>query len=97
MNTHPRHPELSPTTQAAEGLARRRWSVAEIEEMVAKGIFAEDDHFELIGGEIVPLQPKGARHEAVKIALNRFFQRTAPDTIEVAQETTLRLDKDSFV
>ena len=97
MNHHPRHPELSPTTQAAEGLARRRWSVAEIDDMVAKGIFAEDERFELIGGEIVPMQSKGARHEAAKIALNRFFQRKAPDTLEVAQATTLRLDTDTFV
>ena len=48
-----------------------------------------------------PATPKSRRNKPikklVKIALNRFFQRTAPDTIEVAQETTLRLDKDSFV
>jgi len=45
----------------------------------------------------VPMSPKGARHELVKIALNRFFQRTAPDHLEIAPETTLSLDKDSFV
>jgi Uma2 family endonuclease len=97
MNEHLRPASLPGTTQAAEGLPRRRWSVAEIEEMVAKGIIAEDERFELIGGEVVPKSPKGARHEFVKIALNRFFQRTAPDHIEIAPETTLRLDKDSFV
>ena len=85
------------TTQAAEGLPRRRWSVAEIEEMVAKDIIAEDERFELIGGEVVPMSPKGARHEMVKIALNRFFQRAAPEHLEIAPETTLRLDKDTFV
>jgi Uma2 family endonuclease len=29
--------------------------------------------------------------------LNRFFQRAAPDHLEIAPETTLRLDKDTFV
>ena len=97
MNDHLRPAPFPPTTQAAEGLPRRRWSVAEIEAMVAKGIIAEDERFELIGGEVVPMSPKGARHELVKIALNRFFQRVAPDHLEIAPETTLRLDKDSFV
>ena len=97
MNTHPRHPELFPATQAAEGLARRRWSVSEIEDMIAKGIIDEHERFELIGGEVVPMQSKGARHEAAKIALNRFFQRAAPEHLEIAPETTLHLDKDTFV
>jgi len=97
MNEHLRPAPFPATTQAAEGLPRRRWSVAEIEAMVAKGIIAEDERFELIGGEVVPMSPKGARHELVKIALNRFFQRVAPDHLEIAPETTLRLDKDSFV
>src|SRR5262245_16286577 len=97
MNEHLRLDRLPGTTQAAEGLPRRRWSVAEIEAMVAKGIIDEDERFELIGGEVVPMSPKGARHELVKIALNRFFQRAAPDHLEIAPETTLRLDKDTFV
>ncbi len=97
MNEQLRPRSLPATTQAAEGLPRRRWSVAEIEEMVAKGIIAEDERFELIGGEVVPMSPKGARHEVVKIALNRFFQRAAPEHLEIAPETTLRLDEDTFV
>jgi Uma2 family endonuclease len=97
MNEHLRPAPLPVTTQAAEGLPRRRWSVAEIEAMVEKGIIAEDERFELIGGEVVPMSPKGARHELVKITLNRFFQRTAPDHLEIAPETTLRLDQDTFV
>jgi len=92
-----RPPSLPRTTQAAEGLPRRRWTVAEIEAMVRAGIIYEDERFELIGGEVVPMSAKGARHEQVKIALNRFLQRAAPEHLEIAQETTLRLDMDSFV
>lgn len=85
------------TTQAAEGMPRRPWTVAEIEAMVQAGIIAEDERFELIGGEVVPMLPKGGRHEMVKVELNRHFQKTAPDNLTIAQETTLRLDDRSFL
>jgi len=58
MNEHVR--QLEPvTTQAAEGMPRRAWTVAEVEAMVAAGIIAETERIELIGGEIVPMSPKG--------------------------------------
>ncbi len=84
-------------TQAADGMPRRAWTVAEIEAMVAAGIISEDERFEMIGGEVVPMLPKGGRHEMVKVDLNRHFQRIVPDDINVAQETTLRLDDRSFL
>lgn len=90
-------PPWPATTQAAEGMRRRPWTVAEIEAMVKAGIIDEDERFELIGGEVVPMSPKGARHEMVKIDLNRHLQRTAADDLRIAPETTLRLDEISFV
>ena len=98
MNEHTR-PDLPwpQTTQAADGMPRRPWTVAEIEAMVATGIIAEDERFELIGGEVVPMLPKGGRHEMVKVELNRHFQRIAPDDVTIAPETTLRLDDKSFL
>lgn len=65
--------------------------------MVRVGIIDEDERFELIGGEVVPMSPKGARHEWIKIELNRFFQRVAPIHLSIAPETTLRLDARTFV
>ena len=85
------------TTQAAAGMPRRAWTVAEIEAMQAAGIIAEDERFELIGGEVVPMQAKGGRHEMVKVELNRHLQRTIADALTAAQETTLRLDEHNFV
>jgi Uma2 family endonuclease len=85
------------TTQAADGMPRRPWTVAEIEAMVAAGIIQEDERFELIGGEVVPMLPKGGRHEMVKLDLNEHFQRTKAEDLRVAQETTLRLDEISFL
>ena len=81
-------PHVSPylrVTQAAEGLPRRCWSTAEIEAMVEAGIIDPDERFELIGGEVVPMSPKGARHEWIKAHL------------EIIPETTLRLDPHNFV
>ena len=37
-------------TMAAEGLPRRRFTVAEVEAMVAAGVMEEDERVELIGG-----------------------------------------------
>ena len=56
-------------TRAAEGLPRRRFTVAEVEAMVAAGVMKEHERFELIGGELVPMSPKGNRHEVVKTAV----------------------------
>jgi Uma2 family endonuclease len=85
------------TTQAAEGMPRRPWTRAEIEAMVKAGIIDEDERFELIGGEVVPMSPKGARHELVKIEINQHLQRIKPDDLQIGQETTLWLDEITFV
>ncbi len=98
MNALLRPANLPLTTQAAEGLPRRRFSVGEIEAMVRAGVIDEDERrFELIGGEVVPMSPKGARHEWIKIELKRFFQRVAPEHLTIAPETTLRLDAATYL
>lgn len=97
MNQPFRSPELSLTTQAAEGLMRRRWTVAEIEAMTQAGILDEDERFELIGGEIVPMNSKGIHHEVLKNALIYHLVRSAPDDVRFGLETTFRLSEDSFV
>ena len=98
MNRQLRPPALPATTQAAEGLPRRRWSVAEIEEMVAKGIILEDERFELIGGEVVPMSPKGSRHEIVKAALQQhWFPRIVGTAVNLITETTLYIAEDEFL
>ena len=97
MNEHLRHDRLPGTTQAAEGLPRRRWSVAEIQAVVAKGILLEDERFELIGGEVVPMSPKGVRHELLKSALQQhWFPLIVGSPINLLTETTLYVSKDEF-
>jgi Uma2 family endonuclease len=96
MNEHVAIPPPR-VTRAAEGLPRRAWSVAEIEAMVAAGIIAADERFELIDGEAVPMSPKGAGHEWVKALLNEHLQRTRPEHCRIIPETTLYLDEFTFV
>ncbi|MFH1796933.1 MAG: Uma2 family endonuclease [Pseudomonadota bacterium] len=85
------------TTTAAEGMRRRAFTVAEIEAMVQAGIIPEHERFELIGGEVVPMSPKGSTHENVKGEINAHLQRTVPDDLRILPETTLRLDETSFL
>jgi Uma2 family endonuclease len=96
MNQHFRPSEPPATTQAAEGLPRRAWTVAEIEDMVRLEILQEDDRFELIGGEIVPMSPKGSKHEHYKISLLNYWIKRASETYRIAPETTLRFDDHAF-
>jgi len=86
-----------PGTQAAEGLPRWRWTVEEIERIAAAGIFNEQDRFELIGGEIVPMSPKGVRHERLRNMLTYRWTRLAPDNVMMVGESQFNLDVDTFV
>jgi hypothetical protein len=79
-------PPRRPTTRAADGLPRWCWTVAEIEQMSAAGFFNEYDQFELLGGEIVPMSPKGRRHEIVREELTFRFTKLAPPEIFVSAE-----------
>ena len=85
------------TTTAAEGLPRRRFTVAELERMAAAGILDEDERIELIGGEIVPMSPKGDQHEVVKMALTIYWARRLPEDLLFATETTFRLSADTYL
>jgi Uma2 family endonuclease len=85
-----------PTTRAADGLPRWSWTVAEIERMAAGGYFRDEDRFELVGGEIVPMSPKGRRHEIVREALAFRFSRVAPEGVFVASEPQFNLAEDTY-
>jgi|SRR5947209_11882562 len=84
------------TTTAAEGLPRRYFTFAELEEMTAAGILGEDERIELIGGEIVPMSPKGNHHEVVKAALNIYWARKLPSELLFITETTFRMSDDTY-
>lgn len=90
-------PMNSRTIIAADGLERRAFTVAEVERMVECGILAEDERVELIDGELIPMSPKGYRHELVKRAINMRWARACPAGIHFVPETTLRLSPDTYL
>jgi Uma2 family endonuclease len=91
-------PPQRPTTQAADGLPRWCWTVAEIERLAAAGFFNEYDQFELLGGEIVPMMsPAGRRHETIRLELAHRMARLAREDVMVAQEPQFNLSPDTFV
>jgi Uma2 family endonuclease len=84
-------------TRAAEGFDRRSFTVAEILRMQDAGIIAEDENFELIEGEIVPMQAKTHVHERIKIALNIAIARALPSDLWMGVESTIYLSPNTFV
>jgi Uma2 family endonuclease len=80
------------TTQVADGLPRRAWTVDEVERMVEVGILREPEPFELIGGELVAMAPKDRRHEVLRTELMLYWARSERH-LKIASETPLRLGK----
>src|SRR5208282_5087505 len=84
-------------TRAAEGFDRRSFTVAEILRMQDAGIISDDENFELIEGEIVPMQAKTHVHELIKSALTLGVARAQPDNLWFGVETTIYLGPRTFV
>ena len=78
-------------------MVRRRFTVTELEAMVAAGIIEEDERIELIGGEVVPMSPKGNHHEILKHALIHYWAKRVPDHLTFTTETTFRLTPDTYL
>jgi Uma2 family endonuclease len=85
------------TTQAAEGIPRWRWTTAELLRLAELGAFADGDRFELIGGEIVPMSPKGRRHEVVSDELLQVWASRALSDSAVSVERQFNLGEDTYV
>ncbi len=84
------------TVIGADGMLRRRFTVAEVWSMIEHGIIDPDERFELIDGEFFPMSPKYDPHERIKHVLTRALGRVIDDALFVAVETTLYLDDATF-
>lgn len=84
-------------TRALDGFSRRRFTVAEVLRMQELGIFAPDERFELIEGEIVPVQAKRHSHERIRLALDRALSRYLPDHLQLGVETSCYLSEITVV
>ena len=65
--------------------------------MIEAGVIREDEKFELIEGEIVPVSPSHDPHERVKSALNLEIARRLPDDLWLSVESSIYLAKRTFV
>ena len=92
-------PRKRPATQAAEGLPRWRWTVAELERIAEAGFFTEYDQFELLGGEMVPMSPEGRRHVMIrsKLALHLSGLALASGGLMVVSEPQFNLSSDTYL
>lgn len=87
----------APVRSLAEGLPRRRFTVADVVRMVEVGLIDPDERLEVLDGEIVPMSPKGNRHEGIKLALNMVWGRACPDAFTMAPETGLYLSDRTYL
>jgi Uma2 family endonuclease len=96
MNEIPRVLKVRPTTQAADGVPRLRWTLAEFERLTELGFFTEDDRIELIGGELVPMSPKGNRHETVCGAIHTWLRRNLSPEFDYHPEPGWHADEANY-
>jgi Uma2 family endonuclease len=73
-------------------VTRRLFSVTEYEHMAATGVLNEDDHVELIEGEVLTMSPLGPRHAAVTSRLNRLFHHLLGDSALIRVQDPIRLN-----
>lgn len=78
------------TTQAAEGYPRLKWTLEEFEKLSELGFFGgidrERERVELVDGELIPMNAKGARYEWVRAELHRFLRLHLGGEFEVFSE-----------
>lgn len=83
-------------TIAAEGLPRRAFTVEDVYRMAEIGLIGPDERVELIGGELVPMSPKGSRHTQAERALMRWWRAADAQGLDLLVAPTLRLSDDTF-
>jgi Uma2 family endonuclease len=84
-------------TRAADGFARRAFTVEDISKMIEVGLLGSEEHFELIEGDIVMWSAQHIGHERIKHALNFALVKAAGEEVYVAVETALQLADDILV
>lgn len=89
MNGHLRQLQLDGQGTAAP--ARRRWTSCDLLRTDQAGLFADGEHVELIGGEIIKMSPKGNRHEVVRSELSMFWGDRRGARYKMAYEPALHL------
>lgn len=83
-----------PTKLDAERLSpvrHRRFTVAEYHQMIEVGILSEDEHVEMLEGEIVEMSPQGKAHARAIRKLTRWFNQGLGEDYAVRTRLPLTL------
>lgn len=70
----------------------RLLTTAEYEQMIAAGIFNEDDRVELLEGVMVEMSPKGMKHATSTDRASRYFIRVLDDRVIVRNQNPIQLN-----
>jgi Uma2 family endonuclease len=71
---------------------RRLFTTDEYQCMGRAGILHEDDHVELIEGEIIALAPVGPRHSGIVGRIVRALYRALGDDVQIRSQSSVRLN-----
>ena len=82
----------APAVIASDGLARRAFTVKDVERMVEIGVIGQDERLEIVEGEILVMAAKGNRHEVLKMHLTLHFAKARPADVLLIQEPGWKLD-----
>jgi Uma2 family endonuclease len=77
------------------GLERRLFTLEEYERMIEAAVFHEDEHIELIEGEIVRMAPIGFDHGMAVARLTRLLVRLVGDNAVVWVQSAIQLAPNS--
>lgn len=65
---------------------RRRWTLAELDRLSEHGFFGENEHVELVAGELITMAPEGIRHENVRGEVADWFAARLPPEMKLRVE-----------
>jgi Uma2 family endonuclease len=80
---------------AAYETRTRRFTRAEYDRLIELGIFQPDEHIELIGGDLIVAEPKGAAHYTAVVKTARALEAAFGPGWYVRREGPVGLDDDS--
>src|SRR4026207_1739995 len=80
---------------ASDETRTRRFSRAEYDRLIEIGLFDEDEHIELIGGQLMVMEPKGAPHYTATRKTAKALEAAFGPGWDVRTEGPIGLDDES--
>lgn len=74
------------------GVKHHLITVSEYDRMIEAGVYTENDHIELLNGEIIEIMPKGPKHTSANSKIIRFFIKLFGEKLIVRSQDPIRLD-----